>query len=166
MDYQEFKEHFGSVIYGTLAATTVWKQKPFKSFDALHQAFVQFLPLLSPETKEGLIRCYPDLTGELIKQKRLVNYSQTEQRSAGLHTLSEAKAQELEELNTRYKQKFKFTFVICVRENTIDSIFHCLKSRLQNSHWEEVEQALVEIGKIALYRLESLVYPDQTTSKL
>ena len=166
MEYQKFKEHFGSVFYGTLAATTIWKQKPFRSFHALHQAFVQFLQLLSPETKEGLIRCHPDLTGKLIELRRLSKYSQAEQRSAGLHALSEAEAQELEELNTRYKQKFKFPFIICVRENTSDTIFHGLRSRLQNSHWKEVEQALVEIGKIALYRLKSLVYNDKATSKL
>ena len=165
MDYNEFREHFGSVIYGTLAATTVWKQKPFRSFHVLHQAFVRFLQLLNPEAKEGLIRCHPDLTGKLLELRSLSKYSQAEQKSAGLHALNEEEADELEELNTNYRQKFKFTFIVCVRENTKNTIFSSLKSRLQNEHMVEVEHALVEISKIAFYRLESLVH-HQTTSKL
>ena len=47
---------------------TVWASKPFSRFQDLHQAFVKFTTLLNQQTKEGLIRCYPDLTGRLIRQ--------------------------------------------------------------------------------------------------
>ena len=47
--------------------------------------FAKFLKLLSPETKEGLIRCHPDLTGKLFELRRFsLNYSQAEQGSAGV----------------------------------------------------------------------------------
>ncbi len=166
MKFHEFREHFGSVLYGTLAVTTVWASKPFSSFQDLHQAFVNFTTLLNQQTKEGLIRCYPDLTGRLIEQKKMGKHSQTEQASVGLNTLSDEETSELEVLNNLYKTKFNFPFVTCARKNTKSSIFQSLGIRLKNDRSKEVEKALEEICKIAYYRLEVIVHKTTMQSKL
>ncbi len=166
MNFHEFREQFGSVIYGTLAAATVWALKPFLSFQDLHQAFVNFTTLLNQQTKEGVVRCYPDLTGKSIERRKIAKYSQTEQVSAGLNTLSKEEVSELEVLNNLYKRKFNFPFVVCVKENTTGSILQALRIRLKNDHLKEVEKALEEICKIAYYRLEGIVHKTTMHSKL
>lgn len=129
MNLQEFTFHFGSVIYGTTAAISAWTLKPFTSFQDLYQAFVTFTKLIKHQVKEDLIRRYPDLTGKLLELK---NFSQGEQKGAGLHNLTDEEATELEDLNNLYKKKFNFPFITCVRENTKDSIFQCFRTRLKN----------------------------------
>ncbi len=167
MNFHEFREHFGSVIYGTLACSaTVWASKPFSSFQDLHQAFVKFTTLLNQQTKEGLVRCYPDLTGKSIERRKIAKCSQAEQVSAGLNTLSEEETSELEVLNNLYKTKFNFPFVVCVKENTKGSILQSLRIRLKNDRSEEVEKALEEVCKIAYYRLEDIVHKTTLHSKL
>ncbi len=116
-----------------------------------------FTKLLKQQAKEDLIRGYPDLTGKTLELKKLPPFSQTEHKSASLHKLTEEEATELEDLKHLYKAKFNFPFVVCVRENTKDSIFQSIRTRLQNNVKDEVEKAIEEICKIAYYRLENKV---------
>ena len=66
-----------------------------------------------------------------------------------------------DELNDAYRAKFGHPFLICVRENTKDSILDSFERRLQNTPRQEQMAALVEIGKIANLRLLDLVEDDQ-----
>ena len=127
---------------------------------------MKFTTLLNQQTKEGLVRCYPDLTGKSIERRKIAKYSQAEQVSAGLNTLSEEETSELEVLNNLYKTKFNFPFVVCVKENTKGSILQSLRIRLKNDRSEEVEKALEEVCKIAYYRLEDIVHKTTLHSKL
>ncbi len=159
MDYHEFITAFCSVIeHGTLAAATVWSGRPFSSQLALHQAFVLFLSSLPPQSKLGVVRCYPDLAGKSAGEGGLTEESHSEHKAAGLLELSKREMEEMVSLNDSYKEKFSFPFVICARENKKEAIMKGTISRLENSVAEEVDNALAEISKIAYHRITNILH--------
>jgi 2-oxo-4-hydroxy-4-carboxy--5-ureidoimidazoline (OHCU) decarboxylase len=60
-------------------------------------------------------------------------------------------------LNKAYREKFGFPLVVCVRENTKETILASGKERLENSPAQERAGALVEIAKIANLRLRDIL---------
>lgn len=163
MDYTDFISTFGSVIeHCYLAAATVWSSRPFPDSQGLHQVFADFLHSLSTQAKSGVIRCHPDLAGRLAEEKKLTKESLSEQKAAGLLELTATERHKLASLNTSYKAKFGFPFVICARENKKEMIMKGIESRLENSVAEEVETALLEISKIAFHRIKDIVNDSNT----
>ena len=79
--------------------------------------------------------------------------STRDQASAGLNRLSPEEYERFDALNEAYRAKFGFPFVICVRENTKETIFASFERRLENDPKQERVAALVEIAKIANMRL-------------
>lgn len=163
MDCPDFISHFGSVIeHGTLAAASVYASRPFRDITALHQAFNLFIQSLSGQARAGLIRCYPDLAGRLAEENRLNRESLEEHRAAGLLELTEEEREELRSLNSSYKDKFDFPFVVCARENRKEAIMREIRARLGNGLLDEVENALAEISKIAYHRISGIVSKGDT----
>jgi OHCU decarboxylase len=80
-----------------------------------------------------------------------------DQSSAGLDRLSPEEYESFSKLNKAYRDKFGFPLVVCVRENTKETILASGKERLENSPAQEKAGALVEIAKIANLRLRDLV---------
>lgn len=157
MDYPEFISVFGSVLeHGSLVAASVWGHRPFPTRQSLHDAFTSFLKELSVNTKAGLIRCYPDLAGKMAQENRLSRDSLDEHTRAGLLELTGAERAQLASLNSSYKDKFGFPFVICVTENKKEAIMKGIRTRLENSWSDEVESAITEISRIAYHRLEKI----------
>ena len=161
MDYTDFIIAFGSVIeHCTLAAASVWESRPFSSTEDLHQALKLFLESLPPKLKLAQVRCYPDLAGTLTKKGELSVESRSEQKGAGLLDLSPSETETLSALNSRYREKFRFPFVVCARENKKQAIMEGISARLGNDVAVEMERALEEITKIAFYRLKDMIVGD------
>jgi OHCU decarboxylase len=80
-----------------------------------------------------------------------------DQSSAGLDRLSPEEYESFSRLNKAYRDKFGFPLVVCVRENTKETILASGKDRLENSPAQEKATALVEIAKIANLRLQDLI---------
>src|SRR3954464_4423280 len=135
-----------------VAARTA-KAVPFKSIDELHAALCRTVHQAREDEKIALIRAHPDLVGEAV----LTNESRTEQKSAGLADLSPDEVERFRDFNQRYRDKFGFPFVICVRLNKKDAILEAFPRRLENSRAEEIATALGEIFKIAELRLRDLI---------
>jgi 2-oxo-4-hydroxy-4-carboxy-5-ureidoimidazoline decarboxylase len=135
-----------------IAARTA-KARPFGSREELHAALSRTVHGAREDEKLALIRAYPDPVGDAV----LTNESRTEQESAGLADLSAEEIERFQDLNRRYREKFGFPFVICVRLNNKDSILQAFAKRLENSRVEEIETALGEICKIAELRLRDLI---------
>lgn len=57
----------------------------------------------------------------------------------------------------RYKNKFGFPFIICARENKIQSIIEGLKTRLNNTRDQEIEIGINEVKKICKLRILDIV---------
>jgi OHCU decarboxylase len=106
-----------------------------------------------PERRTELIGTYPDIAAKVA----LGQGSRRDQASAGLDRLTPQEYERFDALNDAYREKFGFPFVICVRENTKETILSAFERRLDNTPVQERMAALVEIAKIANLRLDDLV---------
>ena len=154
LDQVAFVAALGALFEGSpwIAAET-WPSRPFASRDALHQALCATMYAAPLERKIALIRAHPDLAGKAAIAGELTPESTSEQSLAGLDRLSPEEFATFTRLNRAYSDTFGFPFVICVRENTKDSILASFATRLQFPRDQEIATALGEIAKIARLRL-------------
>ena len=110
----------------------------------------------APELQLELIRAHPDLAGKVQVAGELTAESTTEQAGAGIAQCTPAEFEQFQALNTQYKEKFGFPFVMAVRNSSRREILDSFERRLQNDYDKEFETALVEIHKIARLRLEAM----------
>ena len=100
------------------------------------------------------MRAHPDLAGKAAVAGELSSTAAREQASAGLDRLTPDEHARFIELNTAYRERFGFPFVICVRDNTRDSILAAFEERLGHGRDEELATALGQVVRIAELRLE------------
>ena len=108
------------------------------------------------ERQLELIRAHPDLAGKAAVAGELTDDSENEQASAGLDRCTPEEYARFQALNTAYRRKFGFPFVMAVRGCTREQILAAFESRLENDYDEEFENALLEIHRIARMRLVAL----------
>ena len=108
------------------------------------------------ETQLELIRVHPDLAGKAQVRGELTADSTEEQSNAGLDQCTAEEFKEFQSLNTDYKNKFGFPFIMAVRESTRGEILQAFSSRIENDYDSEFETALQEIHKIARLRLAAM----------
>ncbi len=109
------------------------------------------------ERKLALIRAHPDLAGKAAVKGELTEESTIEQAGAGIDQCTQEEYEQFRDLNSRYKGKFSFPFVIAVRGRNRQEILAAFESRLINNRQTEFETALREIHKIARLRLQEIV---------
>jgi 2-oxo-4-hydroxy-4-carboxy-5-ureidoimidazoline decarboxylase len=154
----EFERVFARILehsphYATRAAAL----RPFADFAALHNAFTQAILKDDSTARLALIRAHPDLAGKAALAGELTAESASEQKSAGLDRLTPLEYNEFMRINAAYRKKFDIPYIVCVRENTKDSILAAAPLRLEHDLETEIQTALGEIAKIAKYRLMDLV---------
>jgi beta-ureidopropionase / N-carbamoyl-L-amino-acid hydrolase len=154
MDRSQFTDALGHIFEQTpsIAAAT-WEQQPFKDWATLYKAMVDALWQLPLEQQLALIRSHPDL-GSRIK---MAEASIQEQAGVGLDRLSIERFSQFQTLNQQYRDRFDFPFIIAVKNHTQESILEAFTDRLENPAEIEFKQALMEILKIARFRLLDLV---------
>jgi xanthine permease len=175
----EFVEKFARLFQGgDWIAASAWEKRPFQSLYELRRAFQEAVFDAPAERQLELIRSYPDL-GRMLKPEQTSSSAQSSQNvyevmqiplegllgpeslrdqgSAGLDRLSPEEYESFSSLNQAYRDKFGFPLVVCVRENTKETILASGKDRLENSPAQEKAIALVEIAKIANLRLQDLI---------
>ena len=108
------------------------------------------------ETQLELIRAHPDLAGKAQVAGELTADSTEEQSRAGLDQCSAEEYQQFQALNSAYKDKFGFPFIMAVRESTRAEILESFSARVENDYDTEFETALQEIHKIARLRLAAM----------
>jgi 2-oxo-4-hydroxy-4-carboxy-5-ureidoimidazoline decarboxylase len=134
-------------------AQRTFGKRPFASIDHLHQKLCETMFGATREEQLKLIASHPDLAGNATRHPALTPESQREQSAAGLNNLKPDEVDRLRRMNQRYREKFGFPFVICARENKKDAILSAFPKRLEHSREDEIQTALVEIGKIARLRM-------------
>jgi 2-oxo-4-hydroxy-4-carboxy-5-ureidoimidazoline decarboxylase len=125
-----------------------------RPFADLHAGLMQAVYDATPEERLALIRAHPELAGKAAIDKTLTAESTAEQASAGLDRLTEAEFARFHELNARYRERFAFPFVICVRLTDKAGILAAMERRLGNDRDAELDAAIAEVGKIVRLRLE------------
>lgn len=108
----------------------------------------------SDEERLALIRAHPELAGKAAVDRTLTDASAAEQASAGLDRLTPQEYEQFHALNTAYRERFGFPFIICVRLTDKAGILAAMEARLAHSREEEIATAIAEIGKITRLRLE------------
>lgn len=134
-------------------AHRAWARRPFADLDSLHTAMVREVEQASPEEQLALLRAHPDLGSRL----QMSDTSAREQAGAGLHTLAPDEAARLMRLNTAYRERFGFPFLLAVRGADMSRILAAIETRSQHPVDDERQEALRQVARIARFRLEDLL---------
>jgi len=177
---EEFVEKFGMLFQdGRWIAEVVYDRRPFESAYDLRRAFQDAIFDAPPERQLELIRSYPNLgtlahtdeaaadIGISTEEYEVLSVaaiggvlspeSIRDQSAAGLDRLSPREFEDFQRLNQAYREKFGFPLIMAVRGNTKEAILSSGRTRLENSSAQERATALVEIAKIANFRLQDRV---------
>jgi len=155
---EEFTAALGAVFeHSPWVAEAAWPAAPFTTVGDLHAAMVAAVRSAAEEQRLALIRAHPDLAGRAARSGTMTAASTDEQAGAGLLNLSEAEFERLHRLNSAYRERFGFPFVIAVRRHGKASLLAAFQARLAQSRDAEVEAALGEIFAITALRLEALL---------
>lgn len=156
-DRSEFVRLLGEIFeHSPWVAEDVVDARPFATRPDLQGAMVAVVRRADPEAHLTLIRAHPDLGARV----RLSTSSTAEQASAGLDQMPEAEFRRFHDLNSRYRDRFGFPFIIAVRDTTLAGILEAFERRLGNNRDQEIRTALQQIERIAEIRLEQLVPDD------
>lgn len=127
--------------------------RPFHSSVRLLDAMRAIVLAASNEEQLTLIRAHPELAGKAAIRKELTVESTREQQGAGLDSCTPDEFARLDELNTAYRDRFAFPFIIAVKGHTPASIIREMEQRLRHDVAVEQRTALEQIGRIAGFRL-------------
>jgi 2-oxo-4-hydroxy-4-carboxy-5-ureidoimidazoline decarboxylase len=127
--------------------------RPFATVGDLHDALMRTVRGKPKQDLLAFLNAHPVLGGKDAKAGTVTADSANEQAGLGVVSLAGEEARELEALNTSYRDKFGFPFIICARRHTRPSILRAVRQRTGNSIDQELGQALDEIAHITRLRL-------------
>lgn len=158
LDEQQFLALFGALFeHSPWVAREAWERRPFGSREALQDALEHAVRSAPRERQVALLRAHPELAGREAQAGELSAHSGREQAAAALDRLAPPEQTRLADLNRRYRERFGFPLIVCVREHTTDSIISWGSARLERSADEELATAIGEVLEIARLRLEDLL---------
>jgi OHCU decarboxylase len=108
------------------------------------------------ELQMALLRAHPDLAGKLALAGTLSDESTSEQAGAGLDQCSPEELEDFKYLNTRYREKFDFPFILAIRGRNRAGILENFRKRLAHDIGSEFREALNQVHQIANLRLQDL----------
>lgn len=153
-----FVEAFGDIFEHTpqiaARAHAIGLNMSHDTAGGLHQTLVEVMRAMTHEEKLALVNAHPDLAGRLAMAKELTEDSTREQGSAGLDQLSPEELQKFTTLNNTYLARFEFPFIMAVKGATKDEILAAFEHRVRNAPEAEFAEALTQIERIALLRLQ------------
>lgn len=156
-----FVERFGGVYeHSPWIADGAWLKGLTPREDTaagLNAALSAGLRAAPADRQMGVIHAHPDLAGKLAEAKLLTASSTAEQASAGLDRLTPEEKARFTALNDAYKAKFGFVFIMAIRGRTKAEILDGFERRLGHDRDAEVAEALTQIERIALLRLEQML---------
>lgn len=135
----------------------VWARRPFASVEALHDAMVAEVTAAEPAEQLALLRAHPDLGA----RARMSDASMGEQAGAGLDSLTTTEFERLQRLNAEYRARFGFPFLFAVKGSTKHDVLDALATRLSATPEAEFAEALRQVFRIALFRLQDAVSSSQ-----
>jgi 2-oxo-4-hydroxy-4-carboxy-5-ureidoimidazoline decarboxylase len=158
MEKEGFVGQLGGIYeHSAWVPEAVAQQRPFQDRAALAAAMRMAVETATDGAKLALIRAHPDLAGKLARAGALSESSAREQAGLGLDRLSDGEFERFTDLNDRYRERFGFPFVICVRLTDKAGILTAFESRLENEMPREIGEALRQIHHIARLRLGDAV---------
>lgn len=157
MPVSKFVDVLGAIFeHSPWVAECAVGRRPYNSTEELHQAMCEIVARADDARQLALINAHPDLAGKAALAGDLTQASTNEQAGAGLDQMSDDEFKQFHRLNDAYQSRFGFPFIIAVKGHTRQSILKAFKSRLENDQMAEKSEALVQIYRIAKFRLEAL----------
>ncbi len=157
----EFVEALGNVFeYSPWIAEQAAIARPLEGVQQLFDTMKTVVDQTAPDLRLALIRGHPDLANKTQRAAGLTAESSAEQNGAGLDRLSDAEFKAFERVNSAYRTKFGFPYIVCARRHTKDSILRAFERRLLNDTATEVQNSINEIYRIAALRVAELVVSD------
>ena len=154
LNKSDFLSIFGNVFEKTESvALEAFESKPFKNFDDIVLKMLNIYENYEKNKILEILNAHP----ELAVAKKMTSESISEQASAKLNQCSNDEYQEFKRLNTDYKKKFGFPFIIAVKGKNKDEILNNFRNRIQNNFEIEFEEAKNQVKKIASLRLEGIL---------
>ncbi len=151
---EQFVEQLGWIFeHSPWVAERAWKKRPFADLEALHAAMEAEVENAARKEQLALLCAHPDLGA----RARMSTASVSEQSGAGLDRLTAEEYERLQKLNTAYRDKFGFPFLYAVKGSTKYDILRALEQRLQETPDQEFRQALTQVYRIALFRLQDTI---------
>ena len=149
----DFISIFGNVFEKTTwIAEKVFNFRPFKTYDELSNKFINIFENEKKENHLKILISHPDLAVEKI----MTIDSAQEQSGAKLNECTKDELEEFEKLNTEYKKKFKFPFIVAVSGKNKKEILKIFKERIKNEINQEFSEAIIQVKKIASLRIEQI----------
>jgi len=134
-----------------------WAKRPFISREAFIAALGDVLREAGREHQLSLINAHPELAGKLAIRGELTADSAREQAGAGLAACSPEEFFTLQQLNTAYRNKFGWPFIVAVKGLNRQQIIAEMTRRIERTPDEEFAEALAQILRIASFRLDDLI---------
>jgi len=157
---EDFVEKFGGIYeHSAWIAERAYERginASHDDIDAMAQLLKEVFMTADAAEKFGVVIAHPDLAGKAARAGELTTASTNEQASAGIDTLTDEEFEEFTDLNTRYKDKFKFPFIMAVKGSNKHAILAGFRERIHFSPEDELITAFDQINKIAMFRLAEL----------
>ena len=154
LDKSEFLSIFGNVFEKSKwISEKVFDKKPFKNLVSFVSEIIGIYENSDNETILEILNLHP----ELAVEKKLTANSEVEQSKANLKQCTPEEFDEFKKLNTEYKKKFNFPFIIAVKGKNKNEILNYFRERINNSLDEEFFEAKKQVKKIANFRLEEII---------
>ena len=161
MKRDAFIERFGGVFEHSpwIAAAVFDAGLPDGTMTAagLHRAMCAVFQAAPRAQQLDVIRAHPDLAGRLAMAGELTAESTGEQASAGLDRCTPDEFARFQTLNDAYREKFDFPFIMAVKGRSRAEILAAFEARVHNDADTEFREALAQIERIALLRLQDLL---------
>lgn len=119
----------------------------------LFQCMSSIVDTSTREQKMDLLCAHPDLCAKIDALKKLTKSSQEEQSNAGLETLTDDERNQFSKMNSEYREKFGFPFILAARNVTKYTVLSAIEGRLKMPIESEFHGALFQVSKIAWMRL-------------
>ena len=156
MDATAFTAALAQVFeHAPWVAARAARKRPFASRAALHETMKDIVRSASDSEQMALICGHPELAGKAAVA--LTTDSASEQRGAGLDRLTQDEYERFHALNSAYRDKFGFPFIMAVKGRGKGDILEGFAARLESTRPAEIATALYQIGRIAGCRLADLV---------
>ena len=153
LNKSDFLSIFGNVFEKTESvALETFKSKPFKNFDDIMFKMLNIYEGYKKNKILEILNAHP----QLAVAKKMTSESISEQTSAKLNECSNDEYDEFKKLNSEYKKKFNFPFIIAVKGKDKNEILSNFRQRIQNDIEIEFQEAKKQVKKIATFRLNEI----------
>ena len=136
-------------------AEELYLHRPFNNFEELSSKMLNIFENSTNEKKLKILNDHPDLANK-TKVNQLTSDSLKEQTNSGLDQCTEEEFNEFKKLNDNYK-KFGFPFILAIKGKNKIEILNNFRERVLSNPESEFEEAVKQVKKIAILRLEELI---------